>query len=161
MRVTVRAGAAADGALTALAIDVLADTGAYGNHAPGVLFHGVHESMAVYRAPVKRVDAESVYTNTVPSGAFRGYGLGQVQLAIEGAIDELAGRLGLDPVEMRRRNVVRPGDPFVVGQPVEGDLEYGAYGLDQCLDLVEEALARPVEPRPAPGGRWAAASRSP
>jgi putative selenate reductase molybdopterin-binding subunit len=142
MRVTVRAGADETGSLTALAIDVLADTGAYGNHAPGVLFHGVHESMAVYRAPNKRVDAESVYTNNVPSGAFRGYGLGQVQFAIEGAIDELAARLGIDPVEMRRRNVVRPGDAFVVGQPVDGDLEYGSYGLDQCLDLVEGALAR-------------------
>lgn len=142
MRVGVRVGADADGHLTALAIDVLADTGAYGNHAPGVLFHGVHESMAVYRAPNKRVDAESVYTNNVPSGAFRGYGLGQVQFAIEGAIDELAARLGVDPVEMRRRNVIRPGDPFVVGRPVDGDLEYGSYGLDQCLDLVETALAR-------------------
>jgi aerobic-type carbon monoxide dehydrogenase small subunit (CoxS/CutS family) len=141
MRVTVRAGADETGSLTALAIDVLADTGAYGNHAPGVLFHGVHESMAVYRAPNKRVDAESVYTNNVPSGAFRGYGLGQVQFAIEGAIDELAARLGIDPFEMRRRNVIRPGDPFVVGQPVDGDLEYGSYGLDQCLDLVEDALA--------------------
>lgn len=141
MRIGVRAGADADGRLTALAIDVLADTGAYGNHAPGVMFHGVHESMAVYRAPNKRVDAESVYTNNVPSGAFRGYGLGQVQFAIEGAIDELAAQLGLDPVEMRRRNVIRPGDAFVVGRPVDGDLEYGSYGLDQCLDLVEDALA--------------------
>ncbi|WP_369374873.1 molybdopterin-dependent oxidoreductase [Promicromonospora sp. Populi] len=141
MRVTVRAGASETGELTALAIDVLADTGAYGNHAPGVLFHGLHESMAVYRAPNKRVDAESVYTNNVPSGAFRGYGVGQMQFAIEGAIDELAARLGIDPVEMRRRNVIRPGDPFVVGQPVEGDLEFGSYGLDQCLDLVENALA--------------------
>lgn len=146
MRVGVRAGADADGRLTALAIDVLADTGAYGNHAPGVLFHGVHESMAVYRAPNKRVDAESVYTNNVPSGAFRGYGLGQVQFAIEGAIDELAAQLGIDPVEMRRRNVIRPGDAFVVGRPVDGDLEYGSYGLDQCLDLVEQALARPHPP---------------
>ncbi|MEU4385217.1 molybdopterin cofactor-binding domain-containing protein [Promicromonospora sp. NPDC023805] len=141
MRIGVRAGADADGQLTALAIDVLADTGAYGNHAPGVMFHGVHESMAVYRAPNKRVDAESVYTNNVPSGAFRGYGLGQVQFAIEGAIDELAAQLGIDPVEMRRRNVIRPGDAFVVGRPVDGDLEYGSYGLDQCLDLVEGALS--------------------
>lgn len=140
MRVRVRLGATADGTLTALAIDVLSDTGAYGNHAPGVLFHGVHESMAVYRAPAKRVDAEAVYTNNVPSGAFRGYGLGQVQFAIESAVDELAARLGLDPVELRRRNVVRPGDPFVVGHVDDGDLDYGSYGLDQCLDLVEAAL---------------------
>ena len=89
-RVSVRAGASADGVLTALAVDVLTDAGAYGNHSPGVMFHGCHESMALYRCPNKRVDARSVYTNNLPSGAFRGYGLGQVQFAIESALDELA-----------------------------------------------------------------------
>ncbi|HWN33814.1 MAG TPA: molybdopterin cofactor-binding domain-containing protein, partial [Pseudonocardia sp.] len=78
MRVRVRAGADAGGVLTALAIDVLADAGGYGNHSPGVMYHGCHESMALYRCPNKRVDARSVYTHNLPSGAFRGYGLGQV-----------------------------------------------------------------------------------
>ena len=76
MRVSVTAGADADGVLTALVVDVLSDTGAYGNHAVGVLFHGCHESVALYRCANKRVDGEAVYTNHVPSGAFRGYGLG-------------------------------------------------------------------------------------
>lgn len=142
MRVTVTAGADADGVLTALALDVLSDTGAYGNHAPGVLFHGCHESVALYRCANKRVDAEAVYTNNVPSGAFRGYGLGQVIFAIESALDELARSLGMSPVELRRRNVVRPGDDFVVNGAPDTDLVFGSYGLDQCLDLVEESLAR-------------------
>ena len=81
MRVGVRVGADAEGRLTALAVDVLSDTGAYGNHSRGVLFHSVGESIAVYRCPVKRVDAEVVYTNNPPSGAFRGYGLGQIVFA--------------------------------------------------------------------------------
>ncbi len=145
MRVGVRVGADADGTLTALAVDELMDTGAYGNHGIGVMFHSVHESVSVYRAPNKRVDAESVYTNNPPSGAFRGYGLGQVIFAVESALDELARKLGIDPFELRRRNVVRPGDHMTVVDPdEESDLLYGSYGLDQCLDLVEEALASPA-----------------
>ncbi|MGY2065985.1 molybdopterin-dependent oxidoreductase [Blastococcus sp. SYSU DS0619] len=154
MRVSVAVGAGADGRLTALQVDVLSDTGAYGNHGPGVMFHGVHESVAVYRCPSKRVDAEAVYTNNPPSGAFRGYGLGQVIFAIESALDELAREVGITAFELRRRNVVVPGDGFVVNGPPATDLEFGSYGLDQCLDLAEQALAgtRPADP-PADG--WA------
>ncbi|HAM13991.1 MAG TPA: aldehyde oxidase, partial [Microbacterium sp.] len=86
MRVAVTLGADADGTLTAMKLDVLSDTGAYGNHAIGVMFHGVAESTTVYRTPVRRIDAEAVYTNNVPSGAFRGYGLGQVMLGVESAM---------------------------------------------------------------------------
>jgi putative selenate reductase molybdopterin-binding subunit len=153
MSVSVQVGATADGVLTALAIDVLADAGAYGNHSPGVMFHGCHESMAQYRCPNKRVDARSVYTHTIPSGAFRGYGLGQVMFGIEGALDELAVRLGIDPFELRRRNVVAPGDAFVASSEEPDDLTFGgSYGLDRCLDLAQAALAR--DALPAPGG-WA------
>ncbi|MGE3286045.1 MAG: molybdopterin-dependent oxidoreductase [Pseudonocardia sp.] len=141
VRVSVRVGAGADGVLTGLAVDVLADAGAYGNHSPGVMFHGCHESTILYRCPNIRVDARSVYTNNLPSGAFRGYGLGQVQFAIESALDELARELGMDPFELRRRNVVRPGD--VLGHDPSDDLEFGSYGLDQCLDLAERALRVP------------------
>ena len=142
MSVTVRVGTNADGVLTALAIDVLADAGAYGNHSPGVMFHGCHESMGVYRCSNKRVDARSVYTNNLPSGAFRGYGLGQVIFGIESALDELARKLGLDPFELRRRNVVVPGDQLVASTEHRDDLTFGSYGLDQCLDLAETALRR-------------------
>ena len=92
---------------------MLSDTGAYGNHAIGVMFHGCAESINVYRCPVKRVDAEVVYTNNVPSGAFRGYGLGQVILGVESAMDMLAERLDMDPFDLRRLNVVREGDPLL------------------------------------------------
>lgn len=151
-RVTVELGADADGVLTAMRLDVLSDTGAYANHAPGVLFHGCHESVALYRCPNKRVDAEAVYTNTVPSGAFRGYGLGQVIFAIESALDELAREVGLPPAEIRRRNAVVPGDPFVVNGPPHPDLVHGSDGLPQCLDLVESRLAE-LRDEP-PGPQW-------
>ena len=90
MTVTVTLGATRDGTLTGLALDVMADTGAYGNHGPGVLMHAVEEAVTVYRCQNKRVDARAVYTNTVPAGAFRGYGLSQTVFAVESAIDELA-----------------------------------------------------------------------
>jgi CO/xanthine dehydrogenase Mo-binding subunit/aerobic-type carbon monoxide dehydrogenase small subunit (CoxS/CutS family) len=145
MTVSVTLGATADGTLTAMAVDQLMDTGAYGNHGIGVMFHSVGESVAVYRCDNKRVDAESVYTNNPPSGAFRGYGLGQVIFAIESAMDELAITLGMSPFDLRRKNVVVPGDFMLVTDPhEESDLLYGSYGLDQCLDLVENALETSV-----------------
>jgi CO/xanthine dehydrogenase Mo-binding subunit/aerobic-type carbon monoxide dehydrogenase small subunit (CoxS/CutS family) len=141
MRITVKAGADKDGKLTALVLDVLSNTGAYGNHAGPVLFHACGECIGVYNCPNKKVDAVVAYTNTLPAGAFRGYGLPQTLLAVEAAIDELAIKLGIDPFEMRRRNVVKPGDPILSPQGYgESDVLYGSYGLDQCLDLVERAM---------------------
>ena len=154
MRVTVKAGADKDGKLTALQLDVLSNTGAYGNHAGPVLFHSVGECIGVYNCPNKKVDGIAAYTNTVPAGAFRGYGLPQTLIAVEAAIDELAKQLGISPFEMRRRNVVKPGDPML--SPPESeyhDVLYGSYGLDQCLDLVERAMAADA-PKPALSADW-------
>jgi CO/xanthine dehydrogenase Mo-binding subunit len=147
-RITVRAGARRDGTLTALRLRVVTDTGAYGNHGPAVMYHSCHESLAVYRCPNQRVDAYAVYTNTVPSGAFRGYGLGQVAFAVESTVDELARRLGLDPVAVRERNVVRPGEPLTAPGAHADDLTIASYGLDQCLDAMRAAAAEPSEPAP-------------
>lgn len=146
--IRVRAGGRRDGTLTALQLRVVSNTGAYGNHGPGVLFHGCAESVAVYRCTDKKIDAWTVYTNTVPAGAFRGYGLGQVSFAVESAIDELARRLGIAPDEFRARNVVRAADDLITPAGHPDDLSIRSYGLDQCLDLVRAAAA---EPDPGPG----------
>ncbi|MDT8913862.1 molybdopterin cofactor-binding domain-containing protein [Amycolatopsis sp. PS_44_ISF1] len=146
--VRVKAGARRDGRLTALALHVVADTGAYGNHGPGVLFHACGESLAVYRCPNKKADGYSVYTHTVPSGAFRGYGLGQVVFAVESVLDELAHRLGLDPLVLRERTVVRDGEAMTGAGGEEEDLRIGSYGLDQCLGVIRAAAAEPAEPAP-------------
>ena len=144
--IRLRAGARRDGTLTALAVDVVTNTGAYGNHAPGVMFHGCGESLAVYQCPNKKVDARAVYTNTVPAGAFRGYGLSQMFFAVESAMDELAAGLGMDPMEFRRRNMIRAGDPMLSTSPEpEADVHFGSYGLDQCVELVADALRRGAE----------------
>ncbi len=140
MRMTVKVGARRDGRLTAISLRMLSNTGAYGNHGPGVLFHGSGESVALYRCPNKKIDGYAVYTNTMPSGAFRGYGLSQTNFAIESAMDELARKLGMDPFAFRRLNVVRPGDALVSADEGPHDVEFGSYGLDQCLDLVEARL---------------------
>ena len=139
-RVTATVACDARGRLTALDLDVLSDAGAYGGHSAGVMFHSITESVELYRCPAKRVSADAVYTTTVPSGAFRGYGLGEVGFALESALDELADAAGIDPVELRRRNVVRPGDPLVSSAGDDDELALSSYGLDHCLDLVAGAL---------------------
>jgi CO/xanthine dehydrogenase Mo-binding subunit len=154
MRVHVKAGADAQGMLTALQLDIVSNTGAYGNHGPSVMFHACGESISVYNCPNKKVDAIVAYTNTVPAGAFRGYGLPQSLLAVESAIDELARQLGISPYEFRRRNVVKPGDPMrTPADTSHSDVLYGSYGLDQCLDLVEQAM-RADAPQPASSDDW-------
>jgi putative selenate reductase molybdopterin-binding subunit len=154
MRVTVKAGANSNGKLTALQLDVLSNTGAYGNHAGPVLFHSCGESISVYNCPNKKVVGIAAYTNTVPAGAFRGYGLPQTLFAVEAAIDELAKGLGISPYEMRRRNMVKSGDPMLTpADTTHTDVHYGSYGLDQCLDLVERAMGE-NGPRPDLSDDW-------
>jgi putative selenate reductase molybdopterin-binding subunit len=147
--VTLSAGARADGTLTAMRMRVVSNTGAYGNHGPAVMYHSCHESLAVYRCANKSTDAYAVYTNTVPAGAFRGYGLGQVSFAVESVLDELARRLGIDPVTMRERNIVRPGEELLAPGDHADDLTIASYGLDQCLGHIRTAAAQPAGEVPA------------
>ncbi|MEU2950985.1 molybdopterin-dependent oxidoreductase [Streptomyces xanthochromogenes] len=148
----IKVGARADGILTAIQMRVVSNTGAYGNHGPAVMFHSVGESFAVYRAPHKKVDAFSVYTNVVPAGAFRGYGLGQVTFAVESVMDELARRLGIDPLVFREKNIIGPGEPMHSPIGEEEDLHIASYGLDQCLDVVRNTLAEDESSATAPEG---------
>ncbi len=140
MRVTVKLGAKRDGTLTAIQMRAVSNTGAYGNHSLAVLEHACSESIAVYRCPNKKVDGFAVYTNTVPAGGFRGYGLPQTGFAVESAIDEVARSIGMGGLEIRRRNAVREGEPMLSTGEVHEDVIYGSYGLDQCLDIVADAF---------------------
>lgn len=146
MQVKVRLGATQDGKLTAIGLQVLANTGAYGNHAGGVLFHAVGESVALYNCANKQIDGHAVYTNTLPAGAFRGYGLSQTNFAVESGMDELARQLGMDPLAFRRLNVVGPDDPMISAETDHFGLEMGSYGLDQCFDLVGDSLDKAARP---------------
>ncbi len=154
MRVKIKIGARRDGTLTAMQMHVVSNTGAYGNHGGPVLHHACSESISVYRCANKKVEGYAVYTNTVPAGAFRGYGLPQTGFAVESAIDEVARAIGMDALEFRRRNVVRKGDKMIAAEESPEDVIYGSYGLDQCLDLVDAAL-RSGDGDKAPSSDWA------
>ncbi|THA38982.1 molybdopterin cofactor-binding domain-containing protein [Streptomyces sp. A1547] len=152
MKLTVKLGAKNDGTLTALQVRNVSDTGAYGNHGGETLYAG-GSAVMIYRCPNKKYDAFSVYTNTVPSGALRGYGMTQPAFAVECAMDELAIALHMDPLELRRLNIVRPGDPLVALHDGPDDVMFNEDGLAKCIDLVAGALARTAD-RPSPGPGW-------
>jgi len=154
MRITIKLGAKKDGTLTAMQIHTVSNTGAYGNHGGEVLASSLGSAMATYRCPNKKGTGYAVYTNTVPSGAFRGYGATQPAFAIESAIDELGRKLGIDPFTMRRKNMIGPRDPVHSIWPFPHDGVIGSYGLDQCLDLVEQALASGRGERKPDGDEW-------
>ncbi|OBI77139.1 molybdopterin-dependent oxidoreductase [Mycobacterium asiaticum] len=139
MKITVKLGARRDGTLTAIEFRNISNTGAYGNHGGETLFAG-GAAVAIYRCPNKKFDAYSVYTNTVPSGALRGYGMTQPAFAMESAMHELAVALGMDPLELRRRNIIRPGDPLLSIHDEADDVAFTEDGLVQCIDRVEAAL---------------------
>ncbi|MFD5384366.1 molybdopterin-dependent oxidoreductase [Streptomyces sp. NPDC127074] len=151
--VRVKVAARRDGTLTAVQLRVVSDTGAYGNHACTVS-RSCNESIAVYRCANKKVEGYAVYTNHMPSGAFRGYGLSQTIFAVESAMDELARALGMDPIAFRERNVIRPDDAMVSFSTEPDDVEIGSYGLDQCLTLVDTALRRGNDVQAPPGEEW-------
>lgn len=152
MTLTVRLGAKADGTLTALQVRNVSNTGAYGNHGGETLFAG-GAAVSIYRCPNKKYDAYSVYTNTVPSGALRGYGMTQPAFAVESAMHELAVALGMDPLELRRRNIVRPGDSLVAFEDGPDDVVFAEDGLGKCIDLVDGAL-RAGGLEPPDGDDW-------
>ncbi|MGJ9405843.1 molybdopterin cofactor-binding domain-containing protein [Nesterenkonia aurantiaca] len=134
----VSVSASATGRLQALALQVLSDTGAYGNHGPGVMFHSITESMQLYSAAHKQVHAEVVYTNNPPAGAFRGYGLSQTTFAVDSAMDELARRLGKDPLAFKAANIVAPGELLFGAE--HDDVAADVDGLQQCLQIIGEQL---------------------
>ncbi len=152
--VTVKAGARRDGTLTALQLRVVANTGAYGNHGPAVMFHSVGESMAVYRAPHKKVDAFSRLHQRRPGRApSAATASARSPSPSSRAMDELARRLGIDPLVLRERNIIGPGEPMVSPGGEEEDLHIASYGLDQCLSVIRRRPRRgPQRRRTRPRG---------
>jgi len=121
MRIHMRTGVKRDGTLTANEMTVLSDTGAYGCHALTVTGNTGHKSMALYvgdgpyrAAPNIRFHADIVYTNTLPSGAYRGYGVPEGFWAVERHMERVARALALDPLALRLKNAIRSGElhPF-------------------------------------------------
>jgi putative selenate reductase molybdopterin-binding subunit len=155
MTTRVKLGAKRDGTLTAIEVEVVSNTGAYGSHASETLAASLGGPLTAYRCTNKKAIGYAVYTNMVPGGGFRGYGASQTTFAIESAMDELARLVGMNPFEIRRKNMVRPDDWIESVWKDPSDVGFGSYGLDQCLDRVEGALASgDGAPKPQ-GDAWA------
>jgi CO/xanthine dehydrogenase Mo-binding subunit len=114
-----RTGVDADGHLLAMDIEVLLDGGAYRTLSPVVLSRGVLHATGPYRCPNVRIRGRVLRTNTATNGAFRGFGAPQVAFAAERQMDRIGRRLGLDPYEIRSRNVLDPGDRLATGQVLD------------------------------------------
>ncbi|APZ43265.1 xanthine dehydrogenase [Acidihalobacter ferrooxydans] len=120
-RTRIRLGADTDGRLTLIDIDFALDGGAYLTLSPVVLSRGVIHAPGPYRCDNISVHGRAVATNHPPNGAFRGFGAPQSIFAMEAAMDRLADALGLDPAELRRRNLLETGDTFPTGNRVGDD----------------------------------------
>jgi CO/xanthine dehydrogenase Mo-binding subunit len=116
-----RTGLKRDGRITAMDIDVLLDGGAYATLSAVVLSRGVLHASGPYRCDHIRIRGRAMMTNTPPNGAFRGFGAPQTQFAIEAHMDRIAAALRLDPVRLRDRNALRPGDTTATGQRLGAD----------------------------------------
>jgi CO/xanthine dehydrogenase Mo-binding subunit len=132
--ITITLGARADGTLLAKRAVCLADTGAYADCGPGVAQKLGFAVPGPYRIENVEVDSSCVYTNLPPNGAFRGYGQMQATWASERAMDALADALGLDPLELRLRNVLRDGDRYCTGE-VMHDVHFA-----ECLERAAAAV---------------------
>jgi CO/xanthine dehydrogenase Mo-binding subunit len=104
MRADVKLGADTNGIVTAVDVQAVVDSGAYGSHAPYVANAIALTARTMYPRATHHFSGEVVRTNTLPGGAYRGYGVAQLGFAVETAVSEAARRLGIDPVELRRRN---------------------------------------------------------
>jgi CO/xanthine dehydrogenase Mo-binding subunit len=138
-----RTGCDASGRLLAQDIEIVADGGAYAFLSALVLLYATTCAQGPYRCPNVRVNARVVYTNHTPCSAMRGFGAMQVALAYEGQMDRLAERLGLDPLEIRRRNFLKRGDTLAVGQTLDTHV-----ALPELADRIEGSLG----PLPEPSG---------
>ena len=116
-----RTGVKKDGRLTAMDIDVVLDGGAYATLSAVVLSRGMIHASGPYRCDHIRARGRVTMTNTPPNGAFRGFGAPQTQFAVEAHMDVIADRLGIDPLRLRERNALRPGDTTATGQKVGKD----------------------------------------
>ena len=142
-RVWMKTGARSDGTILARDVRITIDGGAYADESPPVLAFALLMSRGPYRIPNARARGQAVYTNKLRAGSFRGFGNPQASFAGESQIDELAAKLGMDPVELRLKNALRPDDTAFGGQPLPSCI------VDECLKRVREAqrAAPPLAPR--------------
>jgi xanthine dehydrogenase molybdenum-binding subunit len=137
--IKMKSGAKKDGTLVAHEVEIYGDGGAYASLSNHVMLRATTHAAGPNEVPNVRVDTYAMYTNNVPSGAFRGFGVTQSGFAMECQMDVLAEALGMSPLELRRKNILAPGKRTLAGQLLKE-----SCGLPQCL----EAVAAEMEKHP-------------
>ncbi|MDW8326322.1 MAG: molybdopterin cofactor-binding domain-containing protein [Anaerolineales bacterium] len=145
--IRVKIGAKQDGTLTAVETELYGDSGAYASLGEKVMTRATTHSAGPYEVPHVKADCYAMYTNNPPAGAFRGFGVTQSAFAIESIMDMLAEKLGIDPIELRRKNLLRVGSVTNTGQ-----LLRESVGAEKCLELVANEIRRQT----ANGNPWSA-----
>lgn len=138
MRLDVKLGAMKDGTIRLIDLNVLSNTGAYGEHGPTTIGLSGHKSIPLYggRLEACRFTANTVYSNQASAGAFRGYGAPQGIFSLENTVNLLADRLGIDPVTIREHNMLHEGEMM----PAYFNERANACALDQCLARCKEMM---------------------
>ncbi len=145
--IRIRDGVKKDGTLVARDMEMLLGMGAYAGSGPLITRNCIYGAVATYRIPNAKIDAYAVYTNEPPVTSFRGFGSSQVLWAIESQMDVIAEELGLDAVELRRKNLLEEGDTNITGEIVH------SIGIRECLDKVAESLEGSPKSK-MEGGPW-------
>ena len=138
MEIRVRVGADEKGIVRAIDVYTLSNAGAYGEHSPTTVGLSGHKSIALYRhTEAYRFAYDVVYTNMQAAGAYRGYGATQGIFAVESAVNELAHKMGMDPVKIRELNMPVQGGPL----PAYGDCDTAeSCTMDQCMERAKEMM---------------------
>lgn len=137
MEVHVRLGADKDGIIKGIDVYTLSNTGAYGEHGPTTVGLSGHKSIPLYgKTEAFKFSYDVVYTNVMSAGAYRGYGATQGIFAVESAVNELAAKMGTDPVALREKNMVREGQrmPAYYGETAD------SCALDRCMEKAKEMI---------------------
>ena len=138
MTIALTVGADANGRLLALRSRIVADAGGYHTTSAKCALRAACHSCGVYRVPSVDVEAKAVYTNNPNAGAMRGFGSNQAQFAMEGVMDMLAERVGVDGWDIRERNILDPGDALGTGQIMRESVR----GIRETLDAVKDVYKR-------------------
>jgi CO/xanthine dehydrogenase Mo-binding subunit len=134
-KVTIKTGVKNDGSFVARRCELYLNAGAYVNSTPSVTEKAGYRAHGPYRIPHVLTDAYAVYTNTVPAGAFRGFGGPQVAFAYESQLDIIARALRIDPVELRLKNLLDRGEEYAPGDtPIDCDLKEGLRQTAEAID---------------------------
>jgi len=144
-KVTYKIGLNKDLMMQSIDMEILQNCGGYGPHALTVMSVSASKTLALYRAPNVRIQANAVYTNLPPAGAYRGYGAPQGYFALESLMDEIAEQLNVDPIELRKKNYFREGEDVpiakVLGEGREGfPVILQSNGIDACIDRGRELI---------------------